>query len=105
MSSYAPLKIGELDWVIFSEIDLTEAYAPIKSFERQLLISATLLMLLVTLLAMGLAYFFVKPISQLIENARKVEAGKLDAIAPLDTDDEFGELARSFNAMVRSLRA
>jgi len=105
LSSYAPLKIGELDWVILSEIDLTEAYAPIKSFERQLLISATLLMLLVTLLAMGLAYFFVKPINQLIENARKVEAGQLDAIAPLDTDDEFGELARSFNAMVRSLRA
>ncbi|MDP4360805.1 hypothetical protein QR510_29695, partial [Escherichia coli] len=48
LSSYAPLKIGGLDWVILSEIDLTEAYAPIKSFERQLLISATLLMLLVT---------------------------------------------------------
>ena len=105
LSSYAPLKIGELDWVILAEIDLTEAYAPIKAFERQLLVSATLLMLLVTLLAMGLAYLFVKPINQLIENARKVEAGQLDAIASLDTDDEFGELARSFNAMVRSLRA
>ncbi len=105
LSSYAPLKIGELDWVILSEIDLTEAYAPIKAFERQLLVSATLLMLLVTLLAMGLAYLFVKPINQLIDNARKVEAGQLDAIAPLDTKDEFGELARSFNAMVRSLRA
>lgn len=105
LSSYAPLKIGELDWVILAEIDLTEAYAPIKSFERQLLVSATLLMLLVTLIAMGLAYLFVKPINQLIQNARKVEAGQLDAIAPLDTNDEFGELARSFNAMVRSLRA
>jgi class 3 adenylate cyclase len=105
LSSYAPLKIGELDWVILSEIDLTEAYAPIKSFDRQLLVSATLLMLLVTLLAMGLAYFFVKPINQLIENARKVEAGQLNAIAPMDTNDEFGELARSFNAMVQSLRA
>ncbi len=105
LSSYAPLKIGELDWVILAEIDLDEAYAPIKSFERQLLVSATLLMLLVTLLAMGLAYLFVKPINQLIDNARKVEAGQLDAIAPLNTNDEFGELARSFNAMVRSLRA
>lgn len=105
LSSYAPLKIGELDWVILAEIDLKEAYAPIQAFERQLLISATLLMLLVTLLAMGLAYFFVKPINQLIANARKIEAGQLDAIASLDTEDEFGELARSFNAMVRSLRA
>ncbi|MDX2097758.1 MAG: adenylate/guanylate cyclase domain-containing protein [Leptolyngbyaceae cyanobacterium bins.59] len=105
LSSYAPLKIEGLDWVILSEIDLAEAYEPIYSFKQQILISATLLMLLVTLLAMGLAYFFVRPINLLIANARKVEAGQLDAMAMLDAEDEFGELARSFNAMVHSLRA
>lgn len=105
LSSYAPLKIDGLDWVILSEIDLAEAYAPIYAFQRQVLISATLLMLLVTLLAMALAYFFVRPINQLIRSARQVEAGQLDAIAELETGDEFGELAQSFNAMVHSLRA
>ncbi|HEY9619609.1 MAG TPA: adenylate/guanylate cyclase domain-containing protein [Crinalium sp.] len=105
LSSYAPLKIEGLDWVILSEIDLAEAYAPIYSFKQQVLISATLLMLLVTLIAMGLAYIFVKPINQLIRNARNIEAGQLDAIATLNSDDEFGELAKSFNAMVHSLRA
>jgi class 3 adenylate cyclase len=105
LSSYAPLHIDELDWVILSEIDLAEAYEPIYSFERQLLISATVLMLMVTLLAMGLAYLFVKPINQLIKNAQRVEKGKLDIIVPLDSQDEFGELAKSFNAMVHSLRA
>jgi class 3 adenylate cyclase len=105
LSSYAPLNIEGLNWVILSEIDLAEAYAPIYEFQRQMLILATLLMLLVTLLAMGLAHLFVKPINQLIQTARRVEAGQLDTIAQLDTDDEFGELARSFNAMVQSLRA
>ncbi len=105
LSSYAPLRIDELDWVILSEIDLDEAYAPIRAFEQQLLISATILMLAVTLLAMGLAYLFVKPINQLIENAQKVEKGKLDTIISLNSQDEFGELAKSFNAMVHSLRA
>ncbi len=105
LSSYAPLRIEELDWVILSEIDLAEAYAPIKAFEQQLLISATILMLLVTLLAMGLAYLFVKPINQLIQNAQKIERGRLDAILPLNSQDEFGELAKSFNDMVYSLRA
>lgn len=104
LSSYAPLQIDGLDWVILAEIDLAEAYAPIYAFQHQLLISATLLMLVVTLLAMGLAYLFVKPINQLIETSRKVERGQLDAIAPLETEDELGELAKSFNAMVRSLR-
>ncbi len=104
LSSYAPLKIDELTWVILSEIDLAEAYEPIYSFERQLLISATILMLIVTVLAMSLAYWFVKPINQLIASARQVAAGQLDIMTTLQTKDEFGELARSFNEMVYSLR-
>ena len=105
LSSYAPLTIEGLNWVILSEIDLAEAYGPIYTFKRHMLIVATLLMLLVTLLAMGLAHLFVKPINQLIQSARRVEGGQLDTIALIETDDEFGELARSFNAMVHSLRA
>lgn len=105
LSSFAPLKIEGLEWVILSEIDLAEAYSPIYGLQRQMLIIATLMLLLVTLLAMGLAYLFVKPINQLIKSARQVEAGELSAIALLEGDDEFGELARSFNSMVRSLQA
>ncbi|WP_019502395.1 adenylate/guanylate cyclase domain-containing protein [Pseudanabaena sp. PCC 6802] len=104
LSSYAPIRIDGLDWAILAEIDLAEAYAPIYDFERQILISATLLMLLVTLLAMGLANLFVKPIQQLIDSARKVAAGELDTIVALDTRNEFGELAQSFNLMVDSLQ-
>lgn len=104
LSSYAPLRIDGLDWVILSEIDLSEAYAPIYSFRYQILISATLLMLLVTLLAMALANLFVKPINQLINSTRKVAFGELDAIVPLQTEDEFGELANSINEIVQSLR-
>jgi class 3 adenylate cyclase len=104
LSSYAPLEIEGLDWAILAEMDLAEAYAPIYSFKRQILVSATLLLLLVTLLAMGLAHLFVRPIQKLIDSARRVSTGELDAIAALETEDEFGELGQSFNAMVRSLR-
>ncbi len=103
LTSYAPLKIEGLDWVILSEIDLSEAYEPIYSFTRQVLISATLLMLLLTLIAMALAYLFVKPIQHLIDSARKVQEGGMDTIVPLNPHDEFGELAQSFNAMLNSL--
>jgi len=103
LSSYAPLKLNDLDWAILSEIDLAEAYAPIYAFQKQILVSATWLIFLVTLLAMWLGNLFVKPINKLISSARKIGAGEIDAIAPLDTEDEFGELAKSFNAMVRSI--
>jgi class 3 adenylate cyclase len=104
LSSYAPLQIEGLDWVILAEMDLDEAYAPIYSFQRQVLISATLLMLLVTLFAMGLAHVFVRPIQLLIDSARKVAEGDLDAVPTLNSSDEFGELGRSFNNMVQRLR-
>ncbi|MEB3192426.1 MAG: adenylate/guanylate cyclase domain-containing protein [Snowella sp.] len=104
LSSYAPLQLPELDWVILSEMDLAEAYAPIYSFAQQILIYATLLSLVITVVAMLLADWFVKPINHLIASARKVAAGELEAIAVLKNKDEFGELAQSFNAMVKSLR-
>ncbi|MCG9892327.1 MAG: adenylate/guanylate cyclase domain-containing protein [Thermosynechococcaceae cyanobacterium MS004] len=103
LSAYAPLKINGLDWVIIAEMDLAEAYEPVYAFTRQVLVSATLLMLLLTIIAMGLAYLFVKPIQHLIDSARRVEAGEMDAIVPLNPQDEFGELAQSFNAMLQSL--
>lgn len=105
LSSFSPLKIRDLDWVILAEMDLDEAYAPIHSFQRQVLISATLLILLTTLVAMGLAHFFVKPINSLISSARKVATGELESIPTLETGDEFGELGRSFNSMLHSLRS
>ncbi len=104
LSSYAPLQIQGFDWVILSQMDLAEAYAPIYAFQRQILITVTLLILLVTLLAMALAHLFVKPVQQLIESARKVSSGELASIPELHSKDEFGELGQSFNAVVQSLQ-
>jgi nitrogen fixation/metabolism regulation signal transduction histidine kinase len=60
--------------------------------------------LLVTLMAMALAHLFVKPVQQLIESARKASAGELADIPELNSDDEFGQLGKTFNAMVHSLQ-
>ena len=104
LSSYAPLQIKGLDWVILSQMDLREAYAPIYALQRQILITATLLILLVTLLAMALAHRFNKPIQHLIDSARRVSAGELASIPVSNSPDEFGELGRAFNAVVQSLQ-
>jgi methyl-accepting chemotaxis protein len=104
LSSYAPLQIKGLDWVILSQMDLREAYEPIYALQRQILITATLLILLVTLLAMALAHLFNKPIQHLIDSARRVSAGELASIPVSNSPDEFGELSRAFNAVVQSLQ-
>jgi len=105
LSSYAPLDIDGLRWVILAEIDVSEAYASIHSFEKTVLIGATLIIALITLVAMWLTAIFVKPIKMLIASADKVGAGEFDAVVKSGSQDEFGDLAKSFNQTIGSLRA
>lgn len=54
--------------------------------------------------AVALAYTYHKPISQVVEAARRVAQGQLDERLPTGRRDEIGELNRSFNEMVDGLR-
>ncbi len=105
LSSYAPLNIDGLKWVILAEIDVSEAYAPIQFFEKTALIGATVIIVLITVVAMWLTAIFVRPINNLIKSARKVGAGEFDAIVKSGSQDEFGDLAKSFNQTIDILRA
>lgn len=105
LSSYSPLQIPGLDWVILAQMDLAEAYEPIYAFQRQILTSVTLLILLITVLAMALAHQFVKPIQHLIDSARKVSSGELTSIPEFKGNDEFSQLTQSFNNTLESLQS
>ncbi|MBF0448813.1 MAG: response regulator [Magnetococcales bacterium] len=55
-------------------------------------------------------YLFLKkivlsPLEHLRGASRKFSAGQLDARIPIDTNDEFGELAHEFNLMAEKLQA
>ncbi|HJW14963.1 MAG TPA: ATP-binding protein [Thermoanaerobaculia bacterium] len=59
----------------------------------------------VSLLAGVLTWFVVqKPVSRLVRGTRRVAAGDLDAKIPVESRDELGVLARSFNQMTEDLR-
>jgi two-component system NtrC family sensor kinase len=45
-----------------------------------------------------------RPVARLQEGAARLAAGRLDTRIDVDTPDEFGDLARQFNAMTASLR-
>src|SRR5262249_16470015 len=104
LSSYAPLGVEGLDWIILSEMDLSEANAPVRAFERRVLISTVVVVLAITVVALYLAHTFVRPIYTLIAGARKVGEGDNDVVVSLKTEDELGELAETFNEMVQGIR-
>jgi hypothetical protein len=56
------------------------------------------------ILIIFLARRYTHPIQRLVLKVRKVAAGDLSVTVPVDSNDELGELAESFNEMVEQLR-
>jgi len=104
LGSTAPIEFAGLQWVVSAKMDASEAFASIAKFQRQVFISAALIMVLVTLISTYISYLFVKPINRIIATTQQVEAGEENAIVRSGTQDEFNDLARAFNSMVYNLR-
>lgn len=104
LSAYAPLRAFGLDWVILSEMDIAEINMPIDKFRRQVIVSASILGIIITLLALFAASYFTKPINQLLSAFHRVEQGENDVNVYVSNNDEFGDLAISFNSMVSGIK-
>lgn len=103
LSSYAPLNIEGVDWAILSEMSAEEAFKPLNDLERSLLTSTVILMLLVSAFSIFAAGRLLKPVEILLDGVRRIVAGEKGAKVNLDSEDEFGQLARSFNELEEGL--
>lgn len=68
------------------------------------LIATSLVFMLGILLTIYLARRYTQPIHRLAAGVKKVSAGDLSVTFPVDSKDEIGDLAESFNEMVEQLR-
>lgn len=77
-----------------------EAYlAPIEAQNQTTTIVALIIALLVALTAIGVAQILTTPITRLTSVAEQVAAGDLEVRADIQTEDEIGTLAQTFNIM------
>jgi class 3 adenylate cyclase len=104
LSSYGPLDLDSIRWGVIAEMDVEEAYAPIRAYARRALLAATGLSLGTALLALVASWLLVRPLRQLTDAARRIGAGEVGVRVDLNSRDEFGDLARTFNQMSESLR-
>ena len=103
---FSPIKIGETgnNWSFGLIIPLAEITAPAAAATiRQVLISMFLIILALILLGY-LSRQIVHPIEQLTGVANAISQGDLNATANIDSGDETGILANTFNAMTAQLR-
>jgi anti-anti-sigma regulatory factor/HAMP domain-containing protein len=103
-SSFRPLSIPDLDWVLMSEIDAAEALSPVVAQRNRMLLWVALLLPLLGALAVWFAGNLTRPIRALSVTASQLASGDLEAQVEVDRGDEIGELAGSFEAMRVSLR-
>lgn len=104
LSSYAPLEIQGLNWVILSEIDLEEAFAPLNGLKDGAVKTMLVISLAVVLHGIFFSRKITTPLRQLLSGINKLENGDLKYQLMIKTNDEFGNLADSFNLMSKSLR-
>jgi class 3 adenylate cyclase len=104
LGSWAPLEVAGLQWGIVAKIDREEAYAPMTHMARDTLIQTLVIVLVITLAVMFLATSFVRPVNDLIDRVRRARAGAADFGAEADSQDELGDLSRSFRELIDSVR-
>jgi len=101
LSAYA--SIAPLGWLVFVDLPLTEAFAPLYAS-----VVRTAVLLLIGVLVSGIASLvlvrrMVAPIHTLQAGAARIGAGALDQRIEVKTGDELQELADEFNRMTGRL--
>ena len=103
LNSYAPLNIGFFNWGIIVSQNLKEAQSAITYFREKFAISTIVIIFLVTLFAMLTARVFTKPMNALIEGVKSIGKKQVPKRVAIESSDEFGELARSFNEIIKKM--
>ena len=96
--------VYELDWGIVAEIDYEEGYKAVNKLHR----NVSTIMIIVSIGILVLAFFMGQrmsaPILYLTDATRKMASGDLSQSVKIDSEDEIGELANSFNIMTKTIK-
>jgi len=88
------------DWTILSSSQKNRFFRPLQSFRSSFLLVTLLSFLVVALLSLHQIRRHLRPIELLTQATRKVRENDFSSRVEVEGDDEFAELAASFNAMM-----
>ncbi|HEY4165626.1 MAG TPA: adenylate/guanylate cyclase domain-containing protein, partial [Reyranella sp.] len=100
LASWGPLDTGGLKWGLITEIDASEAFAPIRRLEREQMVVGGVVLLAVIALGGWLSHSLMGPLRELTAGVRRFAAGDASVRVGARTRDEIGQLCLAFNGMV-----
>ncbi|MDB4905745.1 MAG: Blue-light-activated protein [Gemmatimonadetes bacterium] len=101
--------IGVFKWLpdrqlaLFVEMQAEEAFAPANAVAITIALFGVIAALAMGLGGWWMAQRITRPLREIADAARKVRGGDLGAVAPVQSQDEIGGLARAFNEMTGRL--
>lgn len=98
------ISIGGIEWGIISEIPTYVAFAPARKLLHMVIGFLLLTALLVTIIVTITTRRIIRPILRLSGAAALVAGGNLGEKIEVKSQDEIGDLGRSFNIMVEALK-
>ena len=99
VSSYAPVKIPDVHWVILAEIDVSEAFSSVFALRERLIFLGFVILFMAAIAGVLISRTISKPILSLARVAEEFGRGDLSHRSSVSGSDEFAHLASTFNAM------
>lgn len=97
-------EIGQIKGILYMTDDIQDVYKTIDA-TKTILISATMLALIITvLLGFLIASSITEPIRDVTKKAEKMAKGDFDQFVEVKSDDEIGQLASMFNYLTLKLK-
>jgi signal transduction histidine kinase len=104
LSSFVPLQIPDLRWVMLSEIDEREAFRSVYALRERLILSGLIILLFAVGAGFAISQTISRPILSLTSATEHFGRGDFDKRAVVRARDEIGLLAQTFNTMAEKIR-
>jgi PAS domain S-box-containing protein len=95
--------LPEMQWFIVAEINIQEAFSPLKKIHTYFLLVLFIVPAVAWLLGIFISGFITRPIQVLHLGTEYIGSGYLDYKVGTSAQDEIGQLSRAFDSMVENL--
>ena len=107
LTSYRPLRIEGVDWVVFTDISIAESVGPVEGYARDMLFAIALFVVVVTFVAVRWSNRIIAPVRIIAGRLRNVRAGSDELDGELElppgSPDEYLALSDNIDDMLRQL--
>lgn len=103
LSSWAPVSVQGLHWIVVAQEDESEALAPVQELRHSIMVVSAIAAVLLTAFSVLLASGFTRPIHAVLAGVNKLAGGDESVRITVRGRDEFAELAQAFNSMANEI--